>query len=171
MAGPVAAARARQLGAEVAVIEKGTRPGGSMLLSSCVPWRHLEWEAFRAECPRGDELLQRLIWERFDDAVAWLERTTQLEPVWRDTNNPRTTGRRYDPRAVTEALVAAIGAGNLSLSADGCAWVHMAHPLVLATGGFAVRLARERGLLVRSNPWSEGDGLSFARERGAAVAG
>ncbi|HEV8686608.1 MAG TPA: FAD/NAD(P)-binding protein, partial [Gaiellaceae bacterium] len=51
MAGLVAAARARELGADVRVVEKGTRPGGSMLLSSCVPWRHVEWEGFRAECP------------------------------------------------------------------------------------------------------------------------
>ena len=43
--------------------------------------------------------------------------------------------------------------------------------MVLATGGFAVRYAREHGLLVRCNPWSEGDGLDFARERGAALAG
>jgi hypothetical protein len=38
---------------------------------------------------------------------------------------------------------------------------------VLATGGFGKRLARERGLLLRANPWSEGDGLDFARARGA----
>ena len=49
MAGLVAAARLRQLGHEPRVFEKGTRPGGSMLLSSCVVWRHLEWERFRAE--------------------------------------------------------------------------------------------------------------------------
>ena len=34
---------------------------------------------------------------------------------------------------------------------------------MLATGGFPVRLARERGLLLRANPWSDGDGLDFAR--------
>jgi hypothetical protein len=34
-----------------------------------------------------------------------------------------------------------------------------------------VRLARELGLLVRSNPWSEGDGVDFARARGAAFTG
>src|SRR5215210_1477167 len=142
MAGPVAAARARQLGAEVAVIEKGTRPGGSMLLSSCVPWRHLEWEAFRAECPRGDELLQRLIWERFDDAIAWLERTTRAEPVWEDTRNALTTGRRYDPASLTDALVAA--AGGVTLEAR--AALGGPAPTILATGGFPVRVARERAL-------------------------
>ena len=33
-----------------------------------------------------------------------------------------------------------------------------------------MRLARERGLLVRSNPWSEGDGLELALARGAEPA-
>jgi len=41
-------------------------------------------------------------------------------------------------------------------------------PLVVATGGSSVRLARERGLLVRSNPWSEGEGIAVALARGAA---
>jgi succinate dehydrogenase/fumarate reductase flavoprotein subunit len=40
---------------------------------------------------------------------------------------------------------------------------------VLATGGFAARLAREQGLLLRANPWSTGDGLDFGLARGAAV--
>ncbi len=34
-----------------------------------------------------------------------------------------------------------------------------------------MRVARERGLLVRSNPWSEGDGLDHARGLGAATSG
>ena len=40
---------------------------------------------------------------------------------------------------------------------------------VLATGGFGARLARERGLLLRAAPWSEGDGLAFGLARGAAA--
>jgi hypothetical protein len=27
----------------------------------------------RVECPGGDEKLQRLIWERLDNALGWLE--------------------------------------------------------------------------------------------------
>ena len=42
-------------------------------------------------------------------------------------------------------------------------------PVLLATGGFAGRLAPERGLLLRANPWSDGDGLDFAVARGAAT--
>jgi hypothetical protein len=164
MAGLVAAARLRELGHEPQVLEKGTRAGGSMLLSSCVVWRHLEWERFRAECPAGDELLQRLIWERLDDSLRWLE-SLGAEPVWHDTENPLTTRRRYDPRALTRLLVAAAGDVELEAPLPDDA----EPPVLLATGGFPGRLARERGLLLRANPWSEGDGLDFAVARGAAT--
>jgi fumarate reductase flavoprotein subunit len=164
MAGLVAAARLRELGHEPRVLEKGTRAGGSMLLSSCVLWRHLEWERFRAECPGGDEQLQRLIWERLDERLGWLE-SLGAAPVWRDTQNPFTTGRRYDPRALTRLLVERAGEVELEtpLPHD------VEPPLLLATGGFAGRLARERGLILRANPWSEGDGLDFAVARGAST--
>src|SRR5438477_257352 len=69
MAGLCAAARARELGADVTVFEKGDRPGGSMLLSSGMVWRHRRFEDFRAECPAGDEALQRLIYDRLDDGL------------------------------------------------------------------------------------------------------
>src|SRR3954452_8634640 len=165
MAGLCAAVRARELGADVVVHEKGDRPGGSMLLSSCVVWRYRTLEDFRAECPGGDPVLQQLIIDRFDDALAWLE---SLGPpvIWEETGNPRTIGKRFDPRGLTGALLARAGEVQLGtpLSDD-------AAPLILATGGFSVRLARERGLLVRSNPWSEGDGLDLARGRGAATTG
>ena len=159
MAGLVAAARLRELGHRPRLLEKGTRAGGSMLLSSCVLWRHVEWEEFRRECPGGDECLQRLVWERLDDALAWLE-SLGAEPVWLDTENPLTTGRRYDPRALTALLARDVELGTpVPRDAE--------PPLVLATGGFPGRLARERGLLLRANPWSEGDGLELALARGA----
>src|SRR4051794_11168657 len=165
MAGLVAAVRLRELGLEPTVVEKGTRPGGSMLLSSCVVWRYRTLDEFRAECPGGDAELQRLVLERFDEALAWLER---LGPpvVWEETGNPRTIGKRFDPRGLTDVLLARAGEVQL-----GTPLHNDATPLILATGGFSVRLARERGLLVRSNPWSEGDGLELARGRGAATTG
>jgi len=164
MAGLVAAARLRELGHAPRVLEKGTRVGGSMLLSSCVVWRHLEWERFRVECPGGDEQLQRLIWERLDDALRWLE-SLGADPVWRDTENPLTTGRRYEPRSLTQLLAAAAGDVELEtpLAED------IEAPVLLATGGFGARLAQERGLLLRANPWSKGDGLDYALKRGAAT--
>src|SRR3954453_13227174 len=135
MAGLVCAARARELGLKPTVLERGTRPGGSMLLSSGVVWRHRRFEDFRSECPGGDEGLQRLIWERLDDALAWLE-SLGAEPVWNDTENPRTTGRRFDPRALTELLAARADVRlQTSLASDA------EPPVVLATGGFGRRLA------------------------------
>jgi hypothetical protein len=164
MAGLIAAARLRQLGHEPRVLEKGTRAGGSMLLSSCVVWRHLEWDRFRVECPGGDESLQRLIWERLDDGLSWLE-SLGAEPVWRDTENPLTTGRRYEPGAFTRLLVEAAGGVEVETALP----EEAEPPVLLASGGFAARLARERGLLLRANPWSEGDGLDFAVARGATT--
>ena len=103
MAGLAAAARARELGADVVVYEKGDRPGGSMLLSSGVIWRYREWETFRAECPGGDPALQRVVWEGLDDALAWLE-SLGAPVVARETGNPLTTGVRFDPRGLTRRL-------------------------------------------------------------------
>jgi fumarate reductase flavoprotein subunit len=164
MASLVAAARLRELGHEPRVLEKGTRAGGSMLLSSCVVWRHLEWERFRADCPGGDERLQRIIWERLDDALGWLE-SLGVEPVWHDTENTLTTGRRYDPAALTRLLVDAAGDIELETPLP----ENEEPPLILATGGFPGRLARERGLLLRANPWSEGDGLDYGVARGGVA--
>jgi fumarate reductase flavoprotein subunit len=173
MAGLVAAVRARELGLAPVVYEKGTRPGGSMLLSSGVVWRHREWEAFRRECPAGDERLQRLVWERLDDALEWLRRRG-AEVLEEDTANPLTTGKRFDPRRLTDELVRATNGLHLGEAAplDG------REPTLLATGGFAAspelvaRYVRPAApLRLRANPWSTGDGLEYAVGRGAAVTG
>ncbi len=163
MAGLVAAARARELGAGVRLLEKGGRPGGSMLLSSGVVWRYRDFEEFRRQCPNGHAPLQRLIWERLDEALDWLEGLGAAGTP--HTTNPRTTGRRFDPGSLTAVLVGAAGEVELGRSSpEGDA------PLVVATGGYSVRLAGQRGLLVRSNPWSEGQGIDAALARGAAEA-
>ena len=73
MAGLVAAAEARRLGAEPLVLEKLSRAGGSMRLSSGVVWRHRDFDRFREECPDGEERLQRLLFERLDADLEWLE--------------------------------------------------------------------------------------------------
>lgn len=167
MAGLSAAVRARELGAEAVVLEKGTRPGGSMLLSSCVIWRFREWEDFRAECPEGDERLQRLVWERLDDGIAWLE-SLGAPVVEHETGNPRTVGKRFDPRGLTGVLVRAAGEVRLGESA--------AEVTILATGGFqgdhglvAEHVRPAAPLRVRANPWSSGDGLRLGLERGGGV--
>ena len=166
MAGLCAGARARELGIHPLLIEKGDRPGGSMLLSSCVIWRHLTFEDFRRECPGGDERLQRTVFDGFDEALEWLV-SLGPEVVWEETPNPLTTGKRFDPRSLTDALLRAAGEVRLEQRLPPEAQA----PLVLATGGFPVRYAREHKLLVRSNPWSEGEGFDFAHARGAEIAG
>src|SRR5215204_1094592 len=106
MAGLTAAAEARRLGAEPMVLEKLPRPGGSMRLSSGVVWRHRELERFLAECPGGDERLQRLLFERLDEDLRWLE-SLGAPVVERETDNPLTDGIRFDPAGLTDALVEA----------------------------------------------------------------
>src|SRR6185312_10256116 len=108
MAGLVAAVRARELGADVVVHEKGTRPGGSMLLSGGFVFRYREWERFREECPGGDPELQRLVWERLDDALAWLE-SLGAPVAERETGNPLTTGLRFDNPGLVDVLVRRAG--------------------------------------------------------------
>ena len=167
MAGLCAAARARELGGTPVVFDKGTRPGGSMLLSSGVIWRFREWSDFRAECPTGDERLQRTVWEQLDDAIAWLE-SLGAPVVVRETGNPRTTGKRFDPRGLTEILVRAAGEVRFGETTE--------QPTVLATGGFqgdaslvAEHIRPAGPLRLRANRWSSGDGLRYATARGAEL--
>ena len=172
MAGLAAATRARELGADVVVHEKGTRAGGSMLLSSCVVWRYRDLARFREECPGGDPELQRMVWEGLDDALAWLERLG-APVVTRETGNPLTTGVRFDPKGMTELL--ARRAGEIRLG-DPLTALPDGVPVILATGGFQgdVGLLHEHvtpeaeHLVLRANPWSSGDGFRLAREAGAA---
>jgi succinate dehydrogenase/fumarate reductase flavoprotein subunit len=167
MAGLAAAARARELGARPVVFEKGTRAGGSMLLSSCVIWRFREWDDFRAECPTGDERLQRVVWEGLDDGIAWLE-SLGAPVVEHETGNPRTLGKRFDPRWLTETLVRAAGDVRLGKTSGDVT--------ILASGGFqgdpslVEEHVRPGGRLrLRANPWSTGDGLRLGLARGAEL--
>jgi succinate dehydrogenase/fumarate reductase flavoprotein subunit len=173
MAGLAAAVRARELGADVVVYEKGDRPGGSMRLSSGFAWRYREWDELRRQCPGGDPELQRVVWEGLDEALAWLERLGA--PIRaRETGNPLTTGLGFDPAGLADALARRAGeirlAEPLTMPPDG-------RPVVLATGGFQgdPELVRRhitsyaRDVLLRSNPWSTGDGLRLALECGAEL--
>jgi fumarate reductase flavoprotein subunit len=169
MAGLVAAARLRELGADADLHEKGTRVGGSMLLSSCVIWRHRDWDDFRRECPGGDERLQRAVWERLDGAIEWLL-SLGAPVVWEETGNPLTVGKRFDPAGLRDALAARVG--DIHTSSD----VGAGDATILCTGGFqgdeslvADHIKPARPLRLRANPWSAGDGLRHACERGAAL--
>ena len=168
MGGLAATARARELGASVTVYEKGDRPGGSMLLSSGMVWRYREFEEFRRQCPGGSEPVQRLVHERFDDAVVWLERLG-APVVSRDTGNELTTGVRFDPAGLTDVL-SALASPRLGEAAPSDA-----RPLLLASGGFHAsrELVREHispePLRVRGNRWSTGDGMRMGLAAGGSL--
>jgi succinate dehydrogenase/fumarate reductase flavoprotein subunit len=173
MAGLVAAAEARRLGAAPTVFEKLARPGGSMRLSSGVIWRHRDFARFREECPDGDPELQRLLFDRLDADLRWLE--SLGEPVVAsDTGNPLTTGVRFDPEGLTAVLTPA--SLDLRLEA-GLREPPAGVPLILATGGFAgdrglVRrhvTAEADHLLLRAAPGSTGDGLRIGLAAGAGT--
>ena len=174
MAGLCAAAWGRELGASPVVLEKGSRAGGSMLLSSGVVWRYRSFEEFRAQCPGGDERLQRLVYERLDDGLEWLE-SLGAPVVARETGNPLTSGLRFDPAGLTDALVRRAGQVRFGQPVTVTVTV-TGDPLVLATGGFqgdaelVARYVRPAApLRVRANPWSAGDGLRLGLERGASL--
>jgi succinate dehydrogenase/fumarate reductase flavoprotein subunit len=171
MAGLAAAAEARRLGARGVVFEKLDRPGGSMRLSSGVIWRHRDFERFRADCPGGDPELQRLVFDRLDEDLRWLE-SLGAPVVARETGNELTSGVRFDP----EGLTAALAPGDLRLSGP-LRELPYSVPVVLATGGFAAsrELLREHvtahadHVLVRAAPGSTGDGLRLGLAAGAAT--
>jgi fumarate reductase flavoprotein subunit len=186
MAGLCAAARARELGGDPVVLEKGHRAGGSMLLSSGFVWRYRSFEEFRRQCPTGDERLQRLVFDRLDEGLEWLE-SLGAPVVERETGNPLTVGARFDMAGLTETLVGAAGeirfdqpgtdTGTVSGTDTGTvSGTGTGDPLVLATGGFqgdselvARFVTPSAPLRVRANPWSTGDGVRHALERGAAL--
>lgn len=174
MAGLCAAARARELGGAPVVLEKGSRPGGSMLLSSGVIWRYRSFDEFRAQCPGGDQRLQELVQGRLDEGLEWLE-ALGAPVLSRETGNPLTTGVRFETKGLTEALLRA--ADDVRLGQPVTVTVTVTdQALVLATGGFqgdpdlVGRFVRPAApLRLRANPWSAGDGLRAGLERGAAL--
>jgi succinate dehydrogenase/fumarate reductase flavoprotein subunit len=141
-----------------------------MRLSSGVIWRHRDFERFREECPDGDERLQRLLFERLDPDLDWLE-SVGAPVVQRETGNPVTTGTRFDPAGLTDALVRAIGDIQLE---DPLGDAPGGVPLVLATGGFAgspdllhTHVSPEADhAFLRAAPGSTGDGLRIGLEAG-----
>jgi succinate dehydrogenase/fumarate reductase flavoprotein subunit len=171
MAGLVAGAEARRLGAQVEVVEKLDRPGGSMRLSSGVVWRHRDFERFRAECPGGEPELQRLVFDRLDEDLEWLE-SLGAPVTARETGNPLTVGVRFDPERLTAALVAAAGEPRFGAPLGE---LPERPRVILATGGFGAsrELLREHvtaeaeHVLVRAAPGSTGDGLRLGLAAGA----
>ena len=125
------------------------------------------------------------IFERLDSDLAWLE-SLGAPVVERGTGNPLTTGTRFDPAGLTDALVEAAGGPAPADAASAAAGVRLAErlreppadvPLVLATGGFAAdrelleeHVSQEAGhAFLRAAPGSTGDGLRIGLAAGAGT--
>ena len=171
MAGLAAAARARASSAlSPSSWRRATGPAARCSSRAAFIWRYRTLEDFQAECPGGDPALQRLIVDRLDEDLEWLE-SLGAPVVERETGNPSTIGKRFNPQGLTTELARRGARPTEPWPGDRSPRQASEGPMVLATGGFPVRLARERGLLLRANRWSEGDGLDLARACGAKTAG
>jgi succinate dehydrogenase/fumarate reductase flavoprotein subunit len=170
MAGLVAAAEIRRRGGVPKVVEKLDHPGGSMLLSSGVIWRHRSFDSYRAECPHGDEALQRLLFDRLDADLEWLA-SIGAPAIRTETGNPGTVGVRFDPAGLTATLAEAAGPIEFGAPLRDLP----RGPTILATGGFAAsrEMLREHvtdqadHLFLRTAPGAEGDGFRLAISAGA----
>ena len=97
------------------MLEKGTRAWSARCCSRAAWCGVALFEEFRAQCPGGDERLQRLVFDRLDEGLQWLE-SLGAPVLERETGNPLTTGVRFDTERLTEALFRAAGEVRLEQS-------------------------------------------------------
>jgi succinate dehydrogenase/fumarate reductase flavoprotein subunit len=197
MAGLCAAIAALEAGANVLVIEKGSRIGGSMSLSHGLIWTFSEKLQLRHEISDGNESLQDLVVEGLTASHAWLQKHgVQLEPEM--TFQWYGRGRIANPPQMASILaerVAKLGGqirlqtglqtllsteenitGILAFDEGGAVEIG-AGSVILATGGFqgnaelVLRYITPYAdcMYLRGNPWSTGDAFIAATEIGAAV--
>ncbi|MFB6309804.1 MAG: FAD-dependent oxidoreductase [Salinirussus sp.] len=197
MAGLVAGIEAAEAGADVIVIEKAPRPGGSMYLSGGIVWTHESMEEMRARVPDGDERLQQLVLESLPAGFEWLrDHGVRLREPESDYS---ALAAQIDPIAATETLVDQLEEAGGTLTTEtpmeglrtaedgridgvtarqGEKTIEIdATATIIATGGFQgneellQRYVTEHTARcwLRSNPWSTGDGLTAAMEAGAKL--
>jgi succinate dehydrogenase/fumarate reductase flavoprotein subunit len=196
LAGLVAALQAAELGARVTLLEKGDRLGGSFLYSSGYIWSYKDLRTFRKEAPGGDVALQRLILERLETDLGWLE-GLGAPALTRATDNPLSFGAQFGAERVvatlSERIVASGGRLLVGTALNGLVQdpegriegvravsgeeqrAQRADAVVLASGGFGGNPELVRSYIIggsgrmrlRANPWSTGDGFLAALEAGA----
>lgn len=196
MGGLVAAARALDFDAEVVMLEKAPRLGGSLAVSGGAIWTFDTYEELRELAPNGKGELQQLVVNGIDQGFDWLaEKGVNLTELLIDIPG---NGKQIEPAAFIETLSTYIESegGEIHLNApmrslrapDGAGVVGVrardsagrplevhAESTILATGGFQgnERLVEEyitstpENLWLRSNPWSTGDGLEAGLDVGA----
>jgi succinate dehydrogenase/fumarate reductase flavoprotein subunit len=199
MAGMTAAFYAASQGASVAMIEKAPEIGGSAVLSGAHLWTARSFELLRDQCPSGDPELGRALIDGFAPTVEWIRgrditfgplidvlhgRGYQFDVVTyfrRGRRAVESSGGWVLPSCVVENLLvddAGRVAGARVRDRDGFSDV-TAPATLLATGGFQANLAlreqyfgpKSAQLLLRSNPWSSGDGLRLGLGAGAVTCG
>jgi fumarate reductase flavoprotein subunit len=198
LSGLVAALRAVELGARVTVLEKSDRLGGSFMYSSGYIWSYNDLQTYRREAPGGDITLQRLVLERLETSLGWLE-GVGAPVLTRETGNPLTFGARLDPKRTVATLAARITASGGRILKDtmldglvegpegridgaqvavgGERLVETADAVILASGGFAGNpelvgryiIQGPGRMLLRAHPHSTGDGFLAALKVGALV--
>jgi succinate dehydrogenase/fumarate reductase flavoprotein subunit len=199
IAGAAAAARAAEAGADVVVIEKDSRLGGSGALSAGILWTAPDRETLARVCPRGDAELGGVLVDSYDDAVAGVralgvEVSERWEGQmgfgvahridiagWLEAVRERieASGRIAFRHAAGELLTAAGEVRGARVSGPGGDEEIAAGAVLLATGGFQGNAGLVRRLIgegaermpVRANPNSIGDGYRMGRGAGAAASG
>jgi succinate dehydrogenase/fumarate reductase flavoprotein subunit len=196
LAGLVAALQAIELDARVTLLEKGDQLGGSFIYSSGYVWSYKDLHTFRNEAPGGEISLQKLILERLEPDIEWLEDRSG-PALARETGNPLTVGVRLDPQRTVAALADRIAASGgrmllgtalVGLVQDSTGRITGAHTIsaqerrmergdavILASGGFAANpdlveryiIQGSGRMRLRAHPWSTGDGFLAALEAGA----
>jgi len=196
LAGLTAALRATELGARTTLLEKGDSPGGSFLYSSGYVWSYKDMQTYRKEAPGGDVVLQKLILERLDHGLEWLEEAGGVL-LSRETGNPLTFGARFDPEQTVADLVVRIRTSGgeiltgtaleallenpegringVRASSPGGKEEYGADAVILASGGFAANpdlvmrhiIGGPGRMLVRAHPRSTGEGFLAALAKGA----
>jgi succinate dehydrogenase/fumarate reductase flavoprotein subunit len=165
MAGLSAAAWSVRNGRRVVLVEKGEL-GGSAVHAGFV-WTAPSLEVLREAVPDGDPALEARLIEDFPGAVDWV-RSLGVDPGSEILFGAEATRLVVDDGAVRGA--------ELRL-ASGERRVVGAEAVLLATGGFGndpeLRASlihpNARGIPVRGNGYSDGNGLRLARAAGAAV--
>jgi succinate dehydrogenase/fumarate reductase flavoprotein subunit len=189
MAGLTAGCVAAQAGAIVAVIEKSPQTGGSAALSGACLWTAQTYEQLHGECPAGEPELGRMLVESFPETLEWLRSTGVAFSKEVTVLRGRGKGHRIDMLAYLSRAETAIESAHGLVSRrttvdsllfdsgrrvvgarvrDDTGVTEVSAPwTLLATGGFQGNRGmleyyfgqRAGRALLRSNPYSTGDGL------------
>jgi succinate dehydrogenase/fumarate reductase flavoprotein subunit len=199
VAGASAAAHAAEAGADVVLVEKDSRLGGSGALSAGILWTAPDHDTLRRVCPRADHALGGVLVDGYDAAVervraAGVEVSERWEGQmgfgvahridihgWLDAARQRIEGRgRIAFQRAASGLIVEDGVvvGARVSGPDGTE-VMRARAVLLATGGFQGDAGLVRRLIgvgaermpVRANPHSVGEGYWMGIEAGAAPSG